>query len=149
MPETMLAAARHYRRVVGRRAVGTVLVCYWLLMFSLTHWPHMNLGNVPQNTDKVLHFTGNAGFGFLIALWVSTKRKFGPRDFAAAFGVIFVYAIVDELTQPAFGRDCEFLDAVADWIGGLTGLSVFLLLRVALRRVTRSEIETPTHDVGM
>jgi VanZ family protein len=98
------------------------------------------LGGYPQNTDKVLHFTGYAGFGFLIAVWMSTKREFKRRDFAAAFAVIFVYAIVDEVTQPWFGRDCEFFDAVADWIGGLSGLSVFLLLRAALRRVNVSDL---------
>lgn len=130
MPETSPTFAGRFRR-----AAGIVLICYWLLMFSLTHWPHMNLGNVPQNTDKVLHFTGYAGFGFLIAVWVSTKRVFGPRDFAAAFAVIFVYAILDELTQPLFGRDCEFLDAVADWIGGLGGMAFFLSLRALLRRL--------------
>jgi VanZ family protein len=120
-------------------AAGAVLIGYWLIMFTGTHWPHVNLGNYPQNTDKLLHFTGYAGFGFLIALWISTKREFKRRDCAAAFAVIFVYAIVDEVTQPWFGRDCEFFDAVADWIGGLSGLSVFLLLRTILRRLGPSQ----------
>jgi VanZ family protein len=117
-----------------RWGTSIVLGCYWLIMFTGTHWPHVSLERYPQNFDKVLHFTGYAGFGFLIAVWVSTKRTFSRRDFAAAFAVIFVYAIVDEVTQPYFGRDCEFGDMVADWIGGLSGMAVFLLLRAVLRR---------------
>jgi VanZ family protein len=142
MPETMPPLAQRYRA-----AAGIVLIFYWLIMFAGTHWPHVNLESYPQNTDKLLHFTGYAGFGFLIAVWISTKRAVGPRDFAAAFAVIFVYAIVDELSQPPFGRTCDFFDAVADWIGGLSGLSVFLLLRLAVRRLTRCKIEHVTADV--
>ncbi len=144
MPETMPPMAQRYRA-----AAGIVLVFYWLIMFTGTHWPHVSLERYPQNFDKVLHFTGYAGFGFLIAVWITTKRTFGPRDFAAAFAVIFVYAIVDELSQPPFGRTCDFFDAVADWIGGLSGLSVFLVLRVALRRLMRSKSQDLTANVGI
>jgi VanZ family protein len=139
MPETSSPNARHYRR-----AAATVLICYWLIMFAGTHWPHVSLERYPHNTDKVLHFTGYAGFGFLIAVWMSTRRAVGWRDLAAAFGVIFVYAIVDEVTQIPVGRTCDFYDAVADWCGGLSGLAVFLLLRSALRRLSRSKIAEPT-----
>jgi VanZ family protein len=130
MPETMPLLAQRYRA-----AATIVLVCYWLIMFAGTHWPHVNLESYPSNFDKVLHFTGYAGFGFLIAVWVSARRKFGLREFAAAFGVIFAYAILDEVTQPYFGRDCEFLDMMADWIGGLSGMAVFVLLRSTLGKL--------------
>jgi VanZ family protein len=115
------------------RWTSVVLGCYWLIMFTGTHWPHVSLEHYPQNFDKVLHFTGYAGFGFLIAVWVSARRKFGLREFAAGFAVIFIYAILDEVTQPYFGRDCEFGDMVADWCGGICGMGVFLLLRTVLR----------------
>jgi VanZ family protein len=118
-----------------RWATSLVLGCYWLIMFTGTHWPHVSLEHYPTNFDKVLHFTGYAGFGFLIAVWVSARRKFGLREFAAGFGVIFAYAIFDEVTQPYFGRDCEFGDMVADWLGGLSGMAVFLLLCSALARL--------------
>jgi len=118
-----------------RWGTSLVLGCYWLIMFTGTHWPHVSLEHYPTNFDKVLHFTGYAGFGFLIAVWVSVRRKFGLREFAAAFGVIFAYAILDEVTQPYFGRDCEFLDMMADWIGGLSGMAVFALLRSTLGKL--------------
>jgi VanZ family protein len=131
MPETNSPPMRRFYRL----AASVVLACYWLIMFAGTHWPHVSLEHYPQNFDKVLHFTGYAGFGFLLAVWISTRRTFGRREFAAAFGVIFVYAIVDEVTQPFFGRECEFFDMVADWCGGLVGLAAFLLIRPLLRRL--------------
>jgi len=134
MPATRPPIAHRYRAVAG-----IVLICYWLIMFAGTHWRHVSLESYPQNTDKILHFTGYAGFGFLIALWMSTKRTFGPRDFAGAFAVIFVYAIVDEVTQIPVGRTCDFFDAVADWCGGLAGLAFFLLVGALRRRFVRSK----------
>ncbi|HEV7998531.1 MAG TPA: VanZ family protein [Planctomycetaceae bacterium] len=130
MPETNSLRTRG-----SRIAAGIVLACYWLIMFAGTHWPHVSLESYPQNTDKLLHFTGYAGFGFLIAVWIFTKRELRPRDYATAFAVIFFYAIADEWTQPWFGRTCDFFDAVADWAGGLSGLAVFCVFRTMLRRL--------------
>jgi VanZ family protein len=118
-----------------RLAAGTVLIGYWLIMFAGTHWPHVSLESFPQNADKLLHFTGYAGFGFLIAVWIFTKRELRPIDFATAFGVICLYAIVDEVTQIPVGRTCDPFDALADWAGGMSGLAVFWCARAALRRL--------------
>ncbi len=136
MPETSSLRTRNYRI-----AAASVLACYWLIMFAGTHWPHVDLEGYPQNTDKLLHFTGYAGFGFLIAVWMFTKRELRPRDYAAAFGAVFVYAIVDEITQIPVGRTCDFFDAVADWCGGLSGLALFLILGLAPRRLTRPRLK--------
>jgi VanZ family protein len=135
MPATPSAWPRFYRW-----GTSLVLGCYWLIMFTGTHWPHVSLEHYPQNFDKVLHFTGYAGFGFLIALWVTVRRRFGLRQFATGFAVIFLYAIFDEVTQPYFGRDCEFLDMVADWIGGTCGMAIFLLAFAATRKLWGSKL---------
>lgn len=115
-------------------------------MFAGTHWPHLSLGRFPTNFDKVLHFSANFGLAFLIAVWLSTRRHVGLQQLGWIFAVIFAYAIVDELTQPPFGRDCELLDAVADWIGGLTGLVAFLVVRSAVRRIRPA---SPPHDAAL
>jgi VanZ family protein len=120
-----------------------VLIGYWLIMFTGTHWPHVSLEGYPQNTDKLLHFTGYAGFGFLLAVWIFTKRELRTRDYLAAFAVVFFCAIADEVSQPPFGRTCDFFDAVADWCGGLSGLWAFVALRLAVQRLTGSKIEDP------
>jgi VanZ family protein len=132
-----------------RWATSLALGCYWLIMFTGTHWPHVSLEGYPHNFDKVLHFTGYAGFGFLIALWTTVRRRFGLREFAAGFAVIFLYAIFDEVTQPYFGRDCEFGDMVADWIGGTCGMGVFLLGFAAIRKLWGSRVPALQYPVSV
>jgi VanZ family protein len=114
-----------------RRLVGPVLAVYWLAMFLGTHWPRFHLENFPSNTDKFLHFSAYAGLGFLLAAYRSQKRLLGLRQFAEIFALTIVYAVADELLQIPVGRDCEFLDGVADAAGSLTGLAAFLFLRSA------------------
>lgn len=123
-----------------------VLAIYWLAMLAGTHWPNFKLDQFPQNTDKVLHLSAYAGLAFLIALRLGLRRSSGRVERLAQNGVsmqdclwimavIVAYSIFDELTQPYFGRTCEFLDALADWIGGIVGLGVFTVLRFFLRRM--------------
>ena len=73
---------------VWLRKLSTVaLVGYWLVMFTGTHWPNLRLDAYPENTDKALHLTGYAGFGFLLGFWFSVRgsvpwagRLVGPRS---------------------------------------------------------------------
>ncbi len=128
-----------------RRLSTIALAGYWLVMFTGTHWPNLSLAAYPENTDKALHLTGYAGFGFLLALWFSVRSaNQGSRPLGGALlpltkylwilAVIVGYSIFDEVSQPPFGRSCEFWDAVADWGGGLIGVGVFTLVRLSLRR---------------
>ena len=112
-----------------------ILVCYWLAMFAGTHWPRLNLSAFPTNFDKVLHFGAYAGLSFLLAVWLSSRREIGRRELLLIFVATVVYAALDEITQPPFGRTCDFYDGVADAAGSLTGLFVFLPLRHAMRRL--------------
>src|SRR5579864_4537381 len=98
-----------------------VLACYWLALFAGTHWPNFRLEKYPENTDKLLHFSAYAGLSFLIAVRLSLKRDVGLREGVRILAVIVVYSILDEVTQIPVGRSCEFLDAVADWVGGTIG----------------------------
>jgi VanZ family protein len=129
-----------------RRLSAIALIGYWLVMFAGTHWPNLRLDAYPENTDKVLHLTGYAGFGFLLALWFSLRgsnaaiEPFGRavpalKNCFWILAVIVGYSIFDEVSQPPFGRTCDPMDAVADWIGGAIGLGVFSVLRLAIRRL--------------
>lgn len=128
-----------------RRLSTIALAGYWLVMFTGTHWPNLSLAAYPENTDKALHLTGYAGFGFLLALWFSVRStNQGSRLLGGALlplakylwilAVIVGYSIFDEVSQPPFGRTCDFWDAVADWGGGLIGVGVFTLVRLSLWR---------------
>jgi VanZ family protein len=128
------------------RPVSTVvLVGYWLVMFTGTHWPNLSLAQYPENTDKVLHFSGYAGFSFLLAvrLWLKQVSAGGEpprwsglslRDVLLILAIVVVYSSVDEVSQTPFGRTCDYRDAIADCIGGVIGLGVFTVFRIALRR---------------
>jgi len=117
------------------RALSTgVLACYWLAMFTGTHWPNFTLRAYPENTDKILHISAYFGLSFLIAVRREFKRDVRLQDCLWIMAIIVGYSIFDEVTQPYFGRTCDIFDALADWIGGAFGLGAFAVLRRLLRR---------------
>jgi VanZ family protein len=129
-----------------RRLSTVALVGYWLVMFTGTHWPNLRLDAYPENTDKALHLTGYAGFGFLLGLWFSVRGPgasgrllgralLGLKDCLWILAVIVGYSIFDEVSQIPVGRTCDFWDAVADWAGGVIGLCIFSFVRIALWRL--------------
>jgi VanZ family protein len=126
------------RQTVPRSRIGSLLrvalVLYWLAMFVATHWPNVHLERYPRFFDKVLHFGGYAGLGLLLPTYLSTRRDVSPRVLAAILGLVFVYAVADELLQIPVGRTCDALDALADLAGCCVGLAVFVALRRIVRR---------------
>jgi VanZ family protein len=126
---------RRLRRNRVHALLLAILVCFWTAMFAGTHVPHLPLEAFPANFDKLLHGSANCGLAFLIAVWLSAGRRVGPKELGGIFGVVFAYAIFDELSQIPVGRDCEFFDAVADCAGGVTGLAAFVTLRSAAQRL--------------
>jgi VanZ family protein len=143
------AAEPATKRILGNRIrtlTKATLTCYWLAMFTGTHWPNFSLERYPHNTDKILHFSAYAGLSFLIALRLAFRRasasgellrlpSLAIRDVFWIMALIVGYSIFDEVTQPYFGRTCDFFDALADWIGGSFGLGVFAVVRRLLRRL--------------
>ena len=141
-----------------RRATAVVLVCYWLAMFLGTHWPNFSLQGYPQHTDKVLHFSAYGGLAFLLALWLWLKQadpasrrpghlliERGPlRAGLWIMGLIVVYSIFDEVSQIPVGRDCDYKDALADWVGGIIGLSAFAVCRPVLDRAIAGRVPGST-----
>ena len=100
-----------------------MLVVYWLIMFTATHWPNhlpiLNTGAI----DKVAHF---AAYFVLAALMAWTAALHGAKlhfRLLLVFWLIAVsYGAVDELLQPPVGRSCELLDWLADAAGAVCGL---------------------------
>src|SRR3954462_6898031 len=114
--------------VVLRRLVIVSLVLYWGFALTMTHIPHPPpIG--PPVSDKLIHFLAYgvlSGLLFL-ALWITRPSlRFLPL---IVLGIIVAYAAFDELTQPLFGRDCEFGDWLADSAAGLIAVSVLGLIR--------------------
>jgi putative peptidoglycan lipid II flippase len=98
------------------------LAAYWPLLFYSTHGPEapplkaiMNSPAAKYQPDKFFHF---AGYGVLTVLAVfAAFAGRGARfvtNLAVACVIVSVYAVVDEVTQTAFGRTCDGADVTAD-----------------------------------
>ncbi len=111
-----------------------VVALYWGLMFVGTHLPHIDLpgGSTIVSIDKLLHFSGYLGLGFLLSLVVVTSAsRRGESELLAlrkrgylVLLIIAAYAIFDETTQMLVGRSCELLDGTADLLGALCGVLI-------------------------
>lgn len=95
-----------------------VLFIYWGTCFALTHLPVPDVPtpSVPH-LDKVIHFAMYLGLSILF------NRNF-PKFGVKAFFILTAYAIVDELSQPYFHRDAEWLDGLADVTGIILGMLI-------------------------
>lgn len=110
-----------------------VLAVYWLGCFALTHMPPSDVPPPPfPYTDKIVHF----GIYFLLAVLWSINIRNTKITYKKVFAILLIYAICDELSQPYFQRDAEWLDGVADVTGILLGMySYEKFLKPALQRI--------------
>lgn len=99
---------------LSSKTIQKLAIPYWILCFVLTHLPPSNALPEAAGLDKVFHFSGYSLLGFL--LFSRLRLKTLP--------VLFIYSLVDEFTQPYFGRDFEWWDLLADNLGGCLGISL-------------------------
>ncbi|MEX0717471.1 MAG: VanZ family protein [Planctomycetaceae bacterium] len=104
-----------------RTPLGWALAAYWIALVVGTHLPPREVPSGGGHWDKLQHFLAYAGLAALLAAWLAMRHAPRRRVFLWAFAIVAAFGVLDELTQPAFGRSCEFLDLVADWIGAAAG----------------------------
>jgi VanZ family protein len=89
--------------------------------------------------DKILHLLA---YGVLASL-AAALATFGwggkPQRLFALGCLLAGFAMLDELTQPIFGRQAEFADWLADCLGITGGILGVLLLRRWLGRYFQQE----------
>ena len=115
-----------------RTLVQVVLAGYLMILLISTHLPPSSplLPNLPNNTDKLCHFTAYATLAVLLAsTWQLSAGERKARHLFLIWVVVAVFGALDEITQPPFHRDCDFWDWTADAIGAATGLLIFVWLR--------------------
>lgn len=96
-----------------------LLAVYWILLFIGTHLPPSDIVAPVLNFDKAIHFFAYFILGFLLG----RSENLGQWSrFIYGLILLTIYASVDELTQPYFGRSSEWLDGLADFIGSASGL---------------------------
>ena len=132
------ASENSYRNLLP--FVGAALGIYWFALFVMTHLPpemlRWGVSSADQmmadGGDKVLHFVAYAGLAFLFASWQWMRGASDLRLTKLTIITLFSYAIIDELLQSLVSRTADIMDAGADWIGVLIGLSLFFLTKAAL-----------------
>ncbi len=114
-----------------RRLCTIALAGYWAALFVSTHIPMPDLGDLPKNSDKIMHFVAYAGLSFLIGFRWSFGRGLTRQIAARVFAITAAYAVVDELLQtiPVLHRTGDVYDVLADCCGSLIGLSLLFGVR--------------------
>ena len=115
----------------------SVLIIYWGLLAVLTSLPASNLPSV-ELSDKLIHTGAFFVLGFLMVFTFSIQSRYRLLNERAGFFMLFaglLYAAMDEIHQAYIpGRSADILDFVADGIGLVLGLALFILLKVVLAR---------------
>ena len=107
-------------------------VCFWaygLFLLIATHAPARDVQFIVRaadygllDPDKLLHMAAYGVLGLLAALAYGGRWQTMTSAAIALFAMLAVWGIVDELTQPLFGRLADANDFVCDLIGGAIGL---------------------------
>lgn len=106
------------------------LAAYWLVLFIATHLPAGTRYLPRQNVDKVDHFFGYALLALLIVTtWQLVAGYLTTRHLCWAWVAIVFYGAIDEITQIPVGRECSLWDWLADAVGAVLGLLIFVGLR--------------------
>lgn len=119
---------RHLRQDATKSAVRTLMTVPWRTLicagcfvaaFTATHIPPGKLPTEILLSDKIKHLAGYFVLAF-VTLWRQNSGKPRPKwvMILSTVALLAIYGIIDELTQPWFGRDCE----LADWLSDMGGV---------------------------
>jgi VanZ family protein len=104
---------------------------YWIILLTLTSLPGNDLPDV-KISDKIEHFLAFWGLAILLKLTLTVQDKYQKlKKYSASFtlAIIGIYAAIDEIHQLFIpGRDCQFLDWVADFTGATIAVLIIGLI---------------------
>jgi VanZ family protein len=125
--------------MIVRVVMWIAVACYAATLLTLTHVPKAPSA-FEGMSDKKLHFSAYLMLGALVfsATALSVPRQRGLVSMSIFFCGLF--AIVDEATQPFFGRHADVHDWGADICGVLAAVWFLGLIRLITSRVLS---ETP------
>ncbi|NIR53156.1 hypothetical protein GWO43_31330 [candidate division KSB1 bacterium] len=133
----MSEAAIDIKKIFYRRYLPAIL--WAALIFVGSSIPSQSMPKFTIETkDLVLHFIEYALFGVFLAIaFISSSDRISWKPFNIALLVGVVYAALDELHQKfVSGRVCAFTDFVADSLGVLFGLALFIAVLKTKERFT-------------
>ncbi len=113
-----------FLKISPKARVYLPLKLYWALIFVLTTLPGHTLPKTFKISDKIEHALAYFGLAFLLFLAFHFKRRHSLTKIAVlTFGIVIAYGAFDEIHQMFVPfRAAEWLDFVADVIGGLLGI---------------------------
>ncbi len=117
-----------------RRTIWSLTGIFWGICVFLTHarFPEGPPGVPP---DKVLHYLG---YGALAGAWYLSALVWKPKWRWIWLAVLILgmsYGALDEITQPPFGRTCDFYDWLADLAGTVTAVVGMTVIVAGVRHV--------------
>lgn len=128
------ASARPSRTSFMKVVLTVALVSYTLVLITATHLPTVGGFVRYPGIDKLLHLLA---YGVLASL-AAALATFGwggkPQRLFALGCLLAGFGMLDELTQPMFGRQAEAADWLADCLGITGGILGVLLLQRWLGR---------------
>jgi len=108
-------------------------VCFWaygLILLIATHAPARDVQFIVRaadygllDPDKLLHMAAYGVLGLLAALAYGGRWQTMSTAAITLFALLAAWGIVDEVTQPLFGRLADANDLVYDLIGSVIGLA--------------------------
>lgn len=117
------------------RIASLCLLAYWAALFIATHLPSSSLPKLHWS-DKAYHAIAYAGLAFLLGWAIPVSQGKLLRHIVLVFAIGTIYGGLDELTQTLIpSRSCDFRDFLADVLGLVIGLTVYLVLRGSLLRL--------------
>ena len=102
-------------------AVLFIIVLVAIVFLSFAGSKEMSKVKVPFN-DKISHCFAYVCLSFIFGIFLKTFDKSTVFVFVFSFLVCLALGLAVELLQPYFGRSCEMLDFVADFLGTLLGV---------------------------
>ena len=113
---------------------------YWAIILILTSLPGNELPDI-KVSDKIEHFLAFWGLALLLKLTLTIQDKYQKlKKYSSSFTLLIVgvYAALDEIHQLFIpGRDCQFLDWVADFAGALIAV---LIIGMILKYFSSKEL---------
>lgn len=121
-----------------QRVFDLLAAAYACVLVYATHHPKpAELIGPNSPGDKTLHLTAYCLLGGAVAVAVASRGGWTGRAAAALFVVLTLFAAVDEITQPLFGRHADGVDWAFDQLGLVAGIGAatlgVILLRACLR----------------
>ncbi|MFR9546635.1 MAG: VanZ family protein [Rikenellaceae bacterium] len=114
-----------------RVAMVVATIFYWVVISTLSLVSFSN--DIPEikipYIDKIVHFLFYIGLNFLLLTTLFVMNKDSWRYIIGVTLVAILYGVVIELIQPLTGRSCEVLDIVANSMGAISGVLLFIPIR--------------------